>query len=87
MDMWLCMKRAITASERVKRAYDDGRLKVAEASKVLQDHANLIKYKEAIEQQVKVADDKLSEMKGTLEAAKEAEEAKEAVTVMLEETE
>ncbi|CAL8094086.1 unnamed protein product [Prunus armeniaca] len=33
MDMWLCVKRAISAAERTKRAYDDGRAKVAEAGK------------------------------------------------------
>ncbi|KAI5312323.1 hypothetical protein L3X38_041496 [Prunus dulcis] len=43
MDMWLCMKWAITTTKRAKRTYEDGRSKVAEAGKVLQDHANLIK--------------------------------------------
>ncbi|CAL8163049.1 unnamed protein product [Prunus armeniaca] len=35
MDMWLCMKRAIMTAERAKMAYEDGRSKGAEASKVL----------------------------------------------------
>ncbi|CAL8174576.1 unnamed protein product [Prunus armeniaca] len=33
MDMWLCVKRAINAAEKVKKAYEDGRAKVAEAGK------------------------------------------------------
>ncbi|CAL2238126.1 unnamed protein product [Prunus armeniaca] len=42
MDMWLCMKRAITAAERAKKAYEDGRAMVAEAGKALQDHDHLL---------------------------------------------
>ncbi|BBN69025.1 hypothetical protein Prudu_703S000200, partial [Prunus dulcis] len=47
MEMWLCVKRAISAAERAKKAYDDGRAKVAEAGKAIQDHAHLLKEKEA----------------------------------------
>ncbi|BBH09626.1 hypothetical protein Prudu_022176 [Prunus dulcis] len=36
MEMWLCVKRAISAAEKAKRAYDDGRAKVAEAGKAIQ---------------------------------------------------
>lgn len=50
MDMWLCMKRAISTAERLKRAYDDGRAKVTEAGKALQDQAHLLKDKQAAEQ-------------------------------------
>ena len=49
MDMWLCMRRAVKATERAKKAYDNGRSKVVEVNKVLQDHANLLKDKEALE--------------------------------------
>ncbi|BBH01667.1 hypothetical protein Prudu_012002, partial [Prunus dulcis] len=49
MEMWLCVKRAISAAEKAKRAYDDGRAKVAEAGKAIQDHAQLLKQKEAAE--------------------------------------
>ncbi|BBG98593.1 hypothetical protein Prudu_008034 [Prunus dulcis] len=45
MEMWLCVKRAISAAERAKKAYDDGRAKVAEAGKAIQDHAHLLKEK------------------------------------------
>ncbi|CAL2277638.1 unnamed protein product [Prunus armeniaca] len=43
MDMWLCMRRAINTAKRAKKVYEDGRAKVAEAGKALQDHANLLK--------------------------------------------
>ncbi|CAL8175081.1 unnamed protein product [Prunus armeniaca] len=45
MDMWLCMRRAINAAKRAKKVYEDGRAKVAEAGKALQEHANLLKDK------------------------------------------
>lgn len=45
MDMWLCMKQAIKAAERAKKAYEDGRSKVAEAGKALHEHANIVKDK------------------------------------------
>lgn len=48
MDMQLFVKRAINAAERAKRAYDDGRLKVAEAGKLLQDHSKLAEDKNAV---------------------------------------
>lgn len=63
MDMWLCMKRAITTAKHAKRTYEDSHSKVAEADKVLQDHANLIKDQEATKRKVKVAEDKLAEMR------------------------
>ncbi|KAI5321484.1 hypothetical protein L3X38_030555 [Prunus dulcis] len=88
MDMLLCMERAINAAESAKRAYDDGHSKVAESGKVLQDHANLIKEKEGLERQVKTSEEKLAEMRGALKAtvntAREAKVAKEAVRVVLE---
>ncbi|CAL2265790.1 unnamed protein product [Prunus armeniaca] len=43
MDMWLCVKRAINAAEKAKKAYEDGRAKVAEAGKAIQAQANLAK--------------------------------------------
>ncbi|CAL8999474.1 unnamed protein product [Prunus brigantina] len=41
MDMWLCVKRAINAAEKAKKAYEDGRAKVAEAGKAIQANATL----------------------------------------------
>ncbi|CAL8136723.1 unnamed protein product [Prunus armeniaca] len=83
MDMWLCVKRAINAAEKAKKAYEDGKAKVAEAGKAIQAQANLAKDMQAAERQVKVYQAKLGEMSAALEAAqltaKEALEAKEAV--------
>lgn len=79
----LCIKWVIIAGKRAKKTYEDLRLKVAEAKKVFQDHANLIKDNDAAKRQVKAAEDKLAEMRRTLEvvviAAKEVEAAKEVV--------
>ncbi|CAL8168184.1 unnamed protein product [Prunus armeniaca] len=86
MDMWLC-KQAIMVAERAKKAYEDSCVKVADAGKVLQDHANLVKDKEALERKVKASEAKLSEMMATLDAviqaakdAKEIEGAMDAVS-------
>lgn len=49
MDMWLCVRRAINAVERAKKAYDNSRSKVTEAGEVLQDHVVLVKGKEVAE--------------------------------------
>ncbi|CAL2256741.1 unnamed protein product [Prunus armeniaca] len=91
MDMWLCMKRAINAAEKAKKAYDDGRARVAEAGKAIQDHANLAKDLQAAERQVRVYESKFADVSSALESAqlsaKEALEAKEAVEVALEESE
>ncbi|CAL8168894.1 unnamed protein product [Prunus armeniaca] len=91
MDMWLCMKRAINAAEKVKKAYDDGRARVAEAGKAIQDHANLVKDLQAAERQVRVYESKFADLSSALESAqlsaKKALEAKEAVEVALEESE
>ncbi|CAL8998322.1 unnamed protein product, partial [Prunus brigantina] len=91
MDMWLCVKRAITATEKAKKAYEDGRAKVAEVGKAIQVNANLAKDLQAAERQVKCYEAKFTEMSAALESAqqsaKEALEAKEAVQVALEETE
>ncbi|XP_034197670.1 uncharacterized protein LOC117613133 [Prunus dulcis] len=91
LDMWLCVKRAISAAERVKKAYDDGRAKVAEAGKALQDHAHLLKEKEAAERQALASGGKVEEMRvalaATQAAARDAEAASEAVQVALEESE
>ncbi|CAL9018120.1 unnamed protein product [Prunus brigantina] len=90
-DMWLCVKRAITAAEKAKKAYEDGGAKVAEAGKAIQVNANLAKDLQAAERQVKCYEAKFAEMSAALESAqqtaKEALEAKEAVQVALEETE
>ncbi|CAL9018063.1 unnamed protein product [Prunus brigantina] len=53
MDMWLCAKRAINAAEKAKKAYEDGRAKVAEAGKAIQTQANLVKDMQAAERQIK----------------------------------
>ncbi|CAL8162006.1 unnamed protein product [Prunus armeniaca] len=91
MDMWLCMKRAITAAERAKKAYEDGQAKVAEAGKALQDHDHLLHDKQATKRQVKASEAKLAEMRAALESAvtatRDAEAAKEAVQVALVESE
>ncbi|CAL9018473.1 unnamed protein product, partial [Prunus brigantina] len=91
MDMWLCMKRAINAAERSKKAYEDGRAKVAEAGKAIQANEDLAKDLQAAERQVKYYEAKFSEMSEALESAqqtaKEALEAKEAVQVALEDSE
>ncbi|CAL8134569.1 unnamed protein product [Prunus armeniaca] len=91
MDMWLCMKRAINAAEKAKKAYDDGRARVAEAGKAIQDHANLAKDLQAAEWQVRVYESKFADLSSALESAqlsaKEALEVKEAVEMALEESE
>ncbi|CAL9028811.1 unnamed protein product, partial [Prunus brigantina] len=91
MDMWLCVKRAINAAEKAKKAYEDGMAKVAEAGKAIQANANLAKDLQAAERHVKYYEAKFAEMPAALESAqqtaKEALEALEAVQVALEETE
>ncbi|CAL2228785.1 unnamed protein product [Prunus armeniaca] len=91
MDMWLCVKQAINAAEKAKKAYEDNRARVAEAGKAIQDHANLAKDLQATERQVKVYEAKLVNLSAALESAqlsaKEALEAKEAVQVALAESE
>ncbi|CAL8089458.1 unnamed protein product [Prunus armeniaca] len=69
MDMWLCVKRAINAAEKAKKAYEDGRARVAEAGKAIQPHANLAKDMQVAERQVKVYEAKFGEMSATLESA------------------
>ncbi|CAL2266623.1 unnamed protein product [Prunus armeniaca] len=90
MDIWLCVKRAISATECAEKAYDDGRAKDAEAGMALQDHAHLLKDKQAAERQVKASETKLTEMRVALDAvvtaAKDTVAAKEAVQVALEES-
>lgn len=80
MDMWLCMKQAISAAERAKKAYEEGRTKVAEVGKALQDHAYLLKDKQAAKRQVKDSEAKLQEIRAALDtvvtAVKEAEAAR-----------
>ena len=78
--MWLCVKRAISAAERAKRAYDDGRAKVAEAGKALQEHAQLLKEKEAAERQALASEAKAEQMRAALEAARAASRDAEAVS-------
>ncbi|KAL6269364.1 hypothetical protein ACE6H2_026275 [Prunus campanulata] len=91
MDMWLCMKRAITAAERAKRMYEDGHSKVTDAAKALQDHANLVEDMRAAERQIQAHEAKPAEMRealdGAEQAAKDAEEAKLAVQAALEASE
>ncbi|CAL8992881.1 unnamed protein product [Prunus brigantina] len=80
MDMWLCVKRAINAAEKAKKAYEDGRAKVAEAGKAIQTQANLVKDMQAAERQIKGYE----AMESTQLAAREA---KEAIQVAMEESE
>ena len=91
MDMWLCVKRAISAAERAKRAYDDGRAKVAEAGKALQEHAQLLKEKEAAERHALASEAKAEQMRAALEAARaaarDAEAVSEAIQDALQESE
>ncbi|BBH05777.1 hypothetical protein Prudu_017264, partial [Prunus dulcis] len=91
MEMWLCVKRAISAAERAKKAYDDGRAKVAKAGKAIQDHAQLLKEKEAAERLALASEAMVVEMLAALEAARaaarDAEAASEAVQDTLEESE
>ncbi|BBG97275.1 hypothetical protein Prudu_006341 [Prunus dulcis] len=91
MEMWLCVKRAISAAERAKRAYDDGRAKVAEAGKALQEHAQLLKEKEAAERQALASEAKAEQMRAALEAARaaarDAEAVSEAIQDALQESE
>ncbi|CAL8080280.1 unnamed protein product [Prunus armeniaca] len=78
MEMWLGMKRAINAAERVQRKYDEGQAKIAEVGKLPQDadwHAeNAAK--------ITVLSSKLAEAERATMDAKEAraraESAKEA---------
>ncbi|XP_008245196.1 PREDICTED: uncharacterized protein LOC103343308 [Prunus mume] len=79
------MKRAINAAEKAKKAYEDGRAKVAEAGKAIQDHANLEKDLQAVERQVRVYESKFADLSSALESARLS--AKEAVEVALEESE
>ncbi|CAL8991637.1 unnamed protein product [Prunus brigantina] len=62
MDMWLCVKRAINAAEKAKKAYEDGRAKVAEAGKAIQTQANLAKDLQAAERQIKGYETKFADM-------------------------
>ncbi|CAL2239747.1 unnamed protein product [Prunus armeniaca] len=83
--------RAINAAEKAKKAYEDGRAKVAEAGKAIQAQANLAKDMQATERQVKAYQAKLGELSAALESAqllaKEARESKKAIQVAFEESE
>ena len=78
MEMWLCVKRAISAAEKAKRAYDDGRAKVAEAGKAIQAHAQLMKEKEAAERRALASEAMAGEARAELEAVRAALEAARA---------
>ncbi|BBN69359.1 hypothetical protein Prudu_903S000100, partial [Prunus dulcis] len=78
MEMWLCVKRAISAAEKAKRAYDDGRAKVAEAGKAIQAHAQLLKEKEAAERRALASEAMAGEARADLEAVRAALEAARA---------
>ncbi|BBH07565.1 hypothetical protein Prudu_019540 [Prunus dulcis] len=78
MEMWLCVKRAISAAEKAKRAYDDGRAKVAEAGKAIQAHAQLLKEKEAAERRALASEAMAGEARAELEAVRAALEAARA---------
>ncbi|CAL9000920.1 unnamed protein product [Prunus brigantina] len=72
MDMWLCVKCPINAAEKAKKAYEDGRAKVAEWQ---------VKYYEAKFAEMSAA------LESAQLTAKEDLEAREAVQVALEESE
>ncbi|BBH04439.1 hypothetical protein Prudu_015583, partial [Prunus dulcis] len=78
MEMWLCAKRAISAAEKAKRAYDDGRAKVAEAGKAIQAHAQLLREKEAAERRALASEAMAGEARAELEAVRAALEAARA---------
>ncbi|BBH08792.1 hypothetical protein Prudu_021086, partial [Prunus dulcis] len=82
MEMWLCVKRAISAAEKAKRAYDDGRAKVAEAGKAIQAHAQLLKEKEAAERRALASEAMAGEARAELEAVRAALEAARQQRVM-----
>ncbi|XP_034218249.1 uncharacterized protein LOC117629761 [Prunus dulcis] len=79
MEMWLCAKRAISAAEKAKRAYDDGRAKVAEAGKAIQAHAQLLREKEAAERRALASEAMAGEARAELEAVRAALEAARAL--------
>ena len=70
MEMWLGMKRAVNAAERAQKRFEDGRAKIAEAGKMLQDAD-----RHAAENAAKIAElsSKLAEAE---KAAVDAEEAR-----------
>ncbi|CAL8114255.1 unnamed protein product [Prunus armeniaca] len=80
MEMWLGMKRAVNTAERVQKKYEEGRAKVAEAGKMLQDAD-----RHAEENAAKIAElsSRLAEAERAAvdadEARARAEAAKEAV--------
>ena len=78
MEMWLCVKRAISAAKRAKKAYDDGRAKVAEAGKAIQAHAQLLREKEAAERRALASEAMAGEARAELEAVRAALEAARA---------
>ncbi|CAL9029349.1 unnamed protein product, partial [Prunus brigantina] len=59
--------RAFRLQASAKKAYDDGRAKVAEAGKAIQDHAHLVKDMQAAERQIKGYEAKFSEMVAAME--------------------
>ncbi|CAL2247268.1 unnamed protein product [Prunus armeniaca] len=80
MEMWLSMKRAVNAAERVQKKFNDSQAKIADAGKLIQDtdwHAE--------ENATKIAElsSKLAKAERAAVDVKEvraaAEEAKEAV--------
>ncbi|CAL9015108.1 unnamed protein product, partial [Prunus brigantina] len=70
MEMWLGMKRAVNAAERAQKRFEDGRAKIPEAGKMLQDAD-----RHAAENAAKIAElsSKLAEAE---KAAVDAEEAR-----------
>ncbi|CAL9002710.1 unnamed protein product [Prunus brigantina] len=70
VSMWLGMKRAVNAAERAQKRFEDGRAKIAEAGKMLQDAD-----RHAAENAAKIAElsSKLAEAE---KAAVDAEEAR-----------
>ncbi|CAL2270942.1 unnamed protein product [Prunus armeniaca] len=80
MEMWLGMKRAVNTAERVQKKYEDGRAKVAEAGKLLQDAD---RYAEENAAKIAELSSRLAEAERAAvdadEARTRAEAAKEAV--------
>ncbi|CAL2256644.1 unnamed protein product [Prunus armeniaca] len=79
IEMWLGMKRAVNTAERVQKKYEDGRAKVSEAGKLIQDAdqhaeentAKIAELSSKLAEAERVAVD-ADEARARVEAAKEA---------------
>lgn len=78
MEMWLCAKRAVNAAERYQKKFDEGREKIADAGKLLQEAD-----RRAEENAAKIAE-LSSKLAATELEVVAAHEAKAAVEVAME---